>query len=173
MAIRLTKRYRASPQRVFEAWLDPEVAGRWLFATASRPMTHVAIDSRIGGSFCLAERRNGESSAYNGEYLEIVPHHHLVFTLCEEQRLQAITRVIVEITPLKRGCELRLSHEDVAADRENDTKARWTGILYGLGETLASLGDAGTLSGDPSQVSGQLSNAHLDERQTVAVPHAT
>jgi hypothetical protein len=46
--------------------------------------------------------------------------------------------VIVEITPRKRGCELRLSHENLPPDRAHDTEARWTGILYGLGETLVS-----------------------------------
>lgn len=138
MAIRLTSRYRASPQRVFDAWLDPGVAGQWLFATASRPMTHVAIDARVGGAFCRAERRNGEITEHNGEYVEIVPHRRLVFTLFGESRSRDATRVIVEISPLKRGCELRLSHENVPPDRINDIKARWTGILYGLGETLAS-----------------------------------
>ena len=46
--------------------------------------------------------------------------------------------MIVEITPRKRGCELRLSHENVPPDRAHDTEARWSGMLYGLGETLAS-----------------------------------
>jgi uncharacterized protein YndB with AHSA1/START domain len=137
MAIRLTNRYRASPQRVFDAWLDPEVAGQWLFATAMRPMTHVEIDARVGGSFCLTDRSNGGISEHNGRYLEIVPHRRLVFTLFGEGLSRAVTRVIVDITPLKRGCRLSLRHEDVPADCTSDVKDRWTGILYGLGETLA------------------------------------
>jgi uncharacterized protein YndB with AHSA1/START domain len=56
MAIRITHRFAAPPQRVFEAWLDPALAGRWLFATATRPMTDVAIEARVGGSFRLARR---------------------------------------------------------------------------------------------------------------------
>ncbi|MHB1141642.1 MAG: SRPBCC family protein [Sulfuricaulis sp.] len=134
-AIRLMRRFRAPPRRVFDAWLDPEMAGRWLFATASRPMTDVEIDARVGGGFRLAEWRNGESHEHHGRYLEIVPPHRLVFTLRERR---GATRVIVEITPHKRGCELRLHHENVPPDRAHDTEARWTGILYGLGETLAS-----------------------------------
>src|SRR5258708_6816799 len=46
--IRVARRYAASSARVFDAWLDPEFAGRWLFATASRPLAHVAIDARFG-----------------------------------------------------------------------------------------------------------------------------
>lgn len=134
-AVHLTRRFRAPPQRVFEAWLDPALVGRWLFATATRPMTDVAIDARVGGSFRLVDRGSNGISEHQGKYIEIVPHRRLVFTLVELQRSM---RVVVEITPRPRGCDLRLSHENLAAERASDTEARWTGILYGLGETLAS-----------------------------------
>jgi uncharacterized protein YndB with AHSA1/START domain len=138
-AIRLTRRFDEPPRRVFDAWLDPGLAGRWLFATASRPMTDVEIDARVGGWFRLADRRNGESTEHHGRYVEIVPHRRLVFTLQGGSRPREATRVIVEIIPRKRGCELRLRHENVPPDRTHDTEARWTGILYGLGETLGKL----------------------------------
>jgi hypothetical protein len=48
-ALRVTRRYGMRPTRVFAAWLDPAVAGRWLFATASRPLAHVQIDGRVEG----------------------------------------------------------------------------------------------------------------------------
>jgi uncharacterized protein YndB with AHSA1/START domain len=137
-AIHLTRRFRAPPRRVFDAWLDPGLAGRWLFATASRPMTDVEIDARVGGWFRLVDRRNGESTEHHGRYVEIVPHRRLVFTLQGGSRPREATRVIVEIIPRKRGCELRLRHENLPPDHAHDTEARWTGILYGLGETLAS-----------------------------------
>jgi uncharacterized protein YndB with AHSA1/START domain len=136
--LRLTRRYRAPSARVFNAWLDPEVAARWLFASASRPMAHVDIDARVGGSFCLVERRDREITDYTGEYIEIVPHRRLVFTLSLEKHPHAITRVMVEIAPLKRGCELKLTHENVPQDRASHFEGRWTGILYGLGVTLDS-----------------------------------
>jgi uncharacterized protein YndB with AHSA1/START domain len=138
MAIRLTRRFRASPQRVFDAWLDPGVAGQWLFATALRPMTKVAIDARVGGAFRLEDRRGGEIVAHDGRYIEIVPHRRLVFELLAGRHPRLPTRVVVEISPLKRGCELRLSHEHVPGDRAHDTEARWSGMLYGLGEMLAA-----------------------------------
>jgi uncharacterized protein YndB with AHSA1/START domain len=137
-AIRLTHRFDEPPRRVFDAWLDPGVAGRWLFATASRPMTEVEIDARVGGGFRLADRRNGASAEHRGRYLEIVPHRRLVFILRGGSRPRQATRVIVEIAPRKQGCELRLRHENLSPDRAHDTEARWSGMLYGLSETLAS-----------------------------------
>jgi uncharacterized protein YndB with AHSA1/START domain len=137
-AICVTHRFGARPDRVFNAWLDPGVAGRWLFATASRPMAQVDIDARVRGSFCFVDRRAGEVTEYTGEYIEIVPHRRLVFTLSMEKDPHPITRVMVEIAPLKKGCELTLTHENVPRDHSIHIEGRWTGILYGLGVTLDS-----------------------------------
>jgi uncharacterized protein YndB with AHSA1/START domain len=137
--IHLARRFRAPAERVFHAWLEPEVAGRWLFATAFQPMTDVHIDPRVGGSFRLADGQNGARTEHTGEYVEIVPHRRLVFTLAMPDRPRVVTRVTAEISPRKTGCELALTHENVPPDRADQTEARWTGVLYGLDETLKSL----------------------------------
>jgi uncharacterized protein YndB with AHSA1/START domain len=136
--IRVTSRFRAAPERVFNAWLDPELAGRWLFATASRPMQHVRIDARVAGSFHIAEQRNGNGAGHTGEYVEIVPRRRLVFMLRMEDHPHVRTRVTVEIAPLKSGSELTLTHENVPPEQATETEGRWTGILYGLGLMLSS-----------------------------------
>ena len=138
-AIRVTRHLSAPPERVFHAWLKPQVAGRWLFATALHPLTDVAIEARAGGSFRFADRRDGELIEHAGEYVEIVPYRRLVFTLAMADRPRVVTRVAVEISPLKTGCQLAVTHENVPLDYADDTEARWTGILYGLAETLGSL----------------------------------
>ena len=51
VTVRVPHRYKASPERVFDAWLNPVLASHWLFATASRPLVHVEIDARVEGSF--------------------------------------------------------------------------------------------------------------------------
>ncbi len=137
-SIRVARRFSAPPERVFNAWLDPEVAGRWLFAMALRPMTNVEIDGRAGGSFRFVDRRDGAIVEHTGQYVELVPHRRLVFTLSMGDRPRVVTRVRVEIRPLRTGCELTLTHEHVPPEYVNQTEARWTGTLYGLGETLSS-----------------------------------
>ena len=62
--LRLTYRFDAQPQRVFDAWLDPPLAARWLFATASRPIARVDIDARVGGRFRFVDRDYGGAIAY-------------------------------------------------------------------------------------------------------------
>jgi uncharacterized protein YndB with AHSA1/START domain len=136
--IRVARRFGTPPERVFDAWLDPDVAGRWLFATALQPMTDVTIDPRVGGSFRFAQQRDEASNEHTGEYIEIIPHRRLVFTLAVADRPYARTRVTVDITPVKTGCELALTHENVPPAAAHQTEARWTGVLYGLGVTLGA-----------------------------------
>ncbi len=136
--VRVSQRFDAPPERVFDAWLDPAMAGAWLFATASHPMTRVEIDARVGGSFRFVDRRDGEKIEHTGRYLEIVPPRRLVFTLFMENSPRVATQVAAEIVPLETGCELRLVHDNVPPAQASRIEGRWTGMLYGLGSRLGS-----------------------------------
>lgn len=136
-SIRVQARYHASPGRVFDAWLDPETARRWLFATASHPMTHVSIDARVSGSFRLTDRERAETLDFTGRYREIVPPRRLVFSLRWPRRPHR-SLVTVTLAPRGTGCALELIHEHLSSDDARDVEDRWTGILYGLGVTLDS-----------------------------------
>jgi len=134
--VRVTRRFGAPADRVFNAWIDPAIAGKWLFATAWRPLAGVAIDARIGGSFRFEERYNGEDVIHTGQYIEIVRPRRLVLALADEKRPRDVARVSVEIVPLEEGCELTLVHASVLPDNAYHTEGRWTGMLYGLATML-------------------------------------
>jgi uncharacterized protein YndB with AHSA1/START domain len=112
------------------------VAGRWLFATASQPMAYVEIDGRVGGSFCLAERQADAVGRYHGRYVEIVPDSRLAFTLSMDPSPEVITHVTVAIVTHRKGCTLKLTHENIPPAHASYVEGRWTGVLYGLGETV-------------------------------------
>jgi uncharacterized protein YndB with AHSA1/START domain len=137
--VRVTHRFSASPERVFDAWLDPARAGKWLFATPEGQMVRVEIDRRVGGRFVFTDRRDGEDVEHTGEYLEIDRPRRLVFTFSVEKYEQVVDRVTVDIVPLGSGCELTLTHDmrspgaEEFASRAEDG---WTGILERLDETL-------------------------------------
>jgi uncharacterized protein YndB with AHSA1/START domain len=63
-ASRVTRRFSAAPERVFDAWLDPEMIGRWMFGPALRDeeVLRIAVDARIGGSFSFVVRRKARKS---------------------------------------------------------------------------------------------------------------
>lgn len=146
--VRVARRFAVPAQRLFDAWLDPAVAGKWLFATALHPIAEVEIDARPRGSFRFVDRQNGDATEYTGAYLKVVPPRHLAFTLTTKEIPSAVTRVSIDFVPRGSGCKAILTHEHLPAEHAQHTAARWTGILYGLAETLASIG-AGPATATP------------------------
>jgi uncharacterized protein YndB with AHSA1/START domain len=139
VTVRVTHRFSASPERVFDAWLDPGKAGKWLFAAASGQMVRVEIDARVGGSFTFVDRRDSEDIAHTGEYLEMDRPRRLVFTFVVPKFSLVSTRVTIDIVPLGDGCELTLTHEGVLPDYASRTESGWGGILGGLAATLTQV----------------------------------
>ena len=78
--VRATHRYGAPPETVFDAWLDPKVAGRFLFATPTGQMVKAEIDPRVGGHFNFTDRRPDMGDVEHvGTYLAIERPRRLVF----------------------------------------------------------------------------------------------
>jgi len=134
--VRMTRRFTASAERVFDAWLDPTTAGRWLFATPTGEMVRVKIDARVGGAFCFTDRREGQDIDHIGRYEAVDRPRRLVFTFSVPHFSREATRVIIEITALSDGCELTLVHEGVLPDFKERTVSGWTMILDGLAASL-------------------------------------
>src|SRR4051794_27767885 len=134
--IHVSRHFDAAAERVFDAWLDPGRAGKWLFATPTGQMVRVEIDARIGGCFRFVDRRDGVDVEHVGEYLEIDRPKRLVFTFAVPQFSAEFTRVTIDIVAALRGCDLTLTHENVLPEYANGTVQGWTGILDGLAASL-------------------------------------
>ncbi|HEX3870840.1 MAG TPA: SRPBCC family protein [Pirellulales bacterium] len=126
------RRFDATAEAVFDAWLDPERAGRWLFATPTGQMVRVEIDARIGGGFEMVERRDGENIEHVGTYLEIDRPRRLVFSFTVPKFSNEATRVEIDIAPEMKGWELLLTHHGVFAEYAERTSDGWSSILDNL-----------------------------------------
>ena len=128
----------APPERVFDAWLDADAVGQWLFATPDGVMEKVETDPRVGGKFLIVERRGDALAEHFGEYLEIDRPRRLVFSFAA-MREAGHTKVEVTIAPDGNGSLVTLVHQmnPEWADYEAQTRQGWTTILEGLARTLA------------------------------------
>lgn len=132
VSVQVSRRFSVPPERVFDAWLDPDLAGRFLFSTPSGEMVTTEIDARIGGRYSIIERRDGEDIEHCGEYLEIDRPRRLVFTFGVPRYSDATTIVTVDITPTDDGCELTLIDESAPVEWAERNRDGWTDILEGL-----------------------------------------
>ena len=136
VAVTIERRFAISPEILFDAWLDPESARHWLFATPDGAMEEVEIDPRVGGGFRIVERRGGELAAHFGEYLVLDRPRRLVFDFWTSFSAER-TRVSVTIAADSDGALLTLRHDGVWADYETRTRQGWTIILENLAKTVA------------------------------------
>ncbi|MDR0181849.1 SRPBCC family protein [Lysobacter arvi] len=137
VTVRVSRRFDASCERVFDAWLDPATLGRWLYATADGQMMRVEVDPRVGGGYTIVERRPGGEAAHYGRYLEIDRPRRLVLTLSLSPDGDG-DRITVDIAPDGDGCVLTLAHEMAAeyAPYADRTEHGWTTILASLARHL-------------------------------------
>jgi uncharacterized protein YndB with AHSA1/START domain len=136
--VHVTHRFDASAERVYDAFLDPTRASRFMFATATGQIVRCDIDARVGGAFTIVDRRNGEDVVHSGTYLALERPGRIVFTLAVDKYSSDADTVTIEITRLPKGCEVTLTHEMKAkyARFQDRTRAGWTGILDVAAELL-------------------------------------
>ena len=66
VSVRVSRHFPVSAERVFDAWIDPAVAARWLFATDGGRIVRAEVDARVGGAFAFVDRRDGADVAHTG-----------------------------------------------------------------------------------------------------------
>lgn len=130
-----------APERVFDAWLNPETARQWLFTTADSEIVEAKIDARVGGEFVFVDRRDTPDFKgdirHIGEYLEIDRPRRLVFTFGVPQFDPAMTRVELDFVAKGSGCELTLTHYDVPPEWQERTIEGWTMLLGQLEKVVS------------------------------------
>ena len=134
--VKVTRRYDASAERVFDAFLDPARARQFLFHSPDGEMVRCEIDARVGGRYTITERREDGDVDHVGEYLEIDRPRRLVFTLQVPKYAQEIDTVAIDIVPSGDGCELTLTHEMSLEEWKEQTAEGWTMILGNLANAL-------------------------------------
>jgi uncharacterized protein YndB with AHSA1/START domain len=81
-SLRIERTYRASAQRVFDAWTSEEVMRRWWHAEHDWETTEAEVDLRVGGEVRVVMRDPAKDEEYGGggRYVEVDPPRRLAFT---------------------------------------------------------------------------------------------
>jgi uncharacterized protein YndB with AHSA1/START domain len=134
--VTLSRAFGCSPEKVFDAWLNPAKAGKFLFATPGGEMKKVEINAIPAGRFLIVERRGGEDVEHVGEYTEIHRPSRIAFTFVVPKYSPVSTRVSIEIEPGKTGCELRLTNLGIPEAIVAKCESGWSAVLDNLAGVL-------------------------------------
>jgi uncharacterized protein YndB with AHSA1/START domain len=90
---------RATPERVYRAYIDPAAMVKWLPPNGFTGKVD-QIDPRVGGTYkaSFTNFSTGRSHSFGGEYLELVPHELLRWT----DKLEGLPDVMTVTVNLKK-----------------------------------------------------------------------
>ncbi|MBK8474843.1 MAG: SRPBCC family protein [Opitutaceae bacterium] len=115
--VRLHRVLRASPERVYRAFLDADALAKWLPPCGFTAKVH-HLEAKVGRSFKMSFTNfaNGQTHSFGGEYLELVPHERLRYTdRFDDPNLPGEIQVTVDLKQVACGTELRIEQAGVPA----------------------------------------------------------
>jgi len=76
--IRLHRVIRATPERVYKAFLDPDAMVKWLPPNGFTGKVH-QMDAKVGGGYKMSFTNfsSGKSHSFGGKYLELSPYERI------------------------------------------------------------------------------------------------
>ena len=105
------RRIRATPARVWNAFVDPRELVHWWGPDAG-PTLSAEADVRVGGAFRIAFRTmDGDRHETHGEYLEIDAPNRLVMSWWLSDTPGVRSRVTVSIVAVHDGAEITVKHD--------------------------------------------------------------
>lgn len=135
----IVRRTIAAPrERVFGAWLDPELLPRFMLPGDVSHAT-AEVDMRVGGRFRIVMNHGRGGREHWGEYLVIDPPVRLSFTWTSESTDLRTTTVTIELHERPGGTtELVLTHSGLPDHSAGAHENGWGSIAEKLDSVLAS-----------------------------------
>ena len=113
--VKLHRVLRATPDRLYRAFIDPDAMAKWLPPNGFTGKVH-QMDARVGGTYKMSFKNftTGESHAFGGKYLELVPNQRLRYTdQFDDPNLPGEMMTTVTITAVSVGVELNVVQEGI------------------------------------------------------------
>ncbi|WP_028240123.1 SRPBCC family protein [Stutzerimonas azotifigens] len=113
--IHLHRVFRAPPERLYRAFLDPDALAKWLPPNGFTGQVH-EMDARVGGGYRMSFTNftTGTRHSFGGEYRELVPHERIVYTdRFDDPNLPGDMQTTVVLRAVSCGTEVKITQEGV------------------------------------------------------------
>jgi uncharacterized protein YndB with AHSA1/START domain len=136
-SLRYVRRIRATPAKVWNAFVDPLEIMHW-WGPDEGPTLSAQTDLRVGGRFRVAFCTvRGERFENVGEYLEVDPPRRLVMSWWFSATPHLRSVVTVSINAVDGGAEVTIQHDGFSDDGLPVSHAAgWAGALTKLAQRV-------------------------------------
>jgi uncharacterized protein YndB with AHSA1/START domain len=113
--IRLHRVLRATPERVYRAFLDPEAKAKWMPPNGFTGKVH-HMDARVGGSYKMSFTNftTGKSHSFGGHYVELAPNERIRYIdKFDDPNLPGEMQVTVTFKKVSSGTDVNITQEGV------------------------------------------------------------
>jgi len=113
--IRLHRVLRATPERIYRAFVDPEAMVKWLPPSGFTGKVH-HLDAKVGGTYKMSFTNftTGHSHSFGGKYLELVPYERIRHTdKFDDPNLPGEMQTTVSLKQVSRGTEVNVVQEGI------------------------------------------------------------
>lgn len=111
--VRLHRVLRASPERVYRAFLDADAMAKWIAPHGFTCKVH-HMDAKVGGTYKMSFTNfgTGQGHSFGGKYLELVPSTKLRYTdKFDDPNLPGEIQVSVTLKQVSCGTEISIVQE--------------------------------------------------------------
>jgi len=113
--IRLHRVLRATPERIYRAFLDADAMAKWLPPFGFTGKVH-HLDARVGGTYKMSFTNftSGKSHSFGGEYLELIPNERIRHTdRFDDPNLPGEMQVAITLKKVSVGTDVSILQEGV------------------------------------------------------------
>ncbi|MGE6193123.1 SRPBCC family protein [Stutzerimonas stutzeri] len=113
--IRLHRVLRATPERIYRAFLDPDAKAKWLPPNGFTGKVH-EIEARVGGRYRMSFTNfsTGTSHSFAGQFLELLENQRIRYEdTFDDPGLPGTIEVTVTLTQVSCGTELSIAQAGV------------------------------------------------------------
>jgi len=113
--IRLHRVLRATPEKIYRAFLDADAMAKWLPPNGFTGKVH-RLDATVGGTHKMSFTNftTGHSHSFGGKFLELVPHERIRYTdQFDDPNLPGVLQVTVVLKPVLCGTEISIEQDGI------------------------------------------------------------
>jgi len=111
--VRLHRVFRASPERIYRAFVDPDAMVKWLPPHGFTGKVH-QMDARVGGSYRMSFTNfcTGKSHSFGGRFTELTPHSRIRYTdTFDDPSMPGEMPVTISLRAVSCGTEIEVVQE--------------------------------------------------------------